>query len=317
MNNLHQYLANCARDYYNGAPTISDDVFDRLSEICGYDDVGAIQHAKIEKHMYPMYSLQKLYEDEGKANPLAGFSRHIDMSPKVDGAALSLLYVDGVLVRALTRGDGVEGTVVTDKFLDSKFVPQAISVMGVLQVTGEVAAPKYIENARNYAAGALNLKDSSEFKTRAVTFFAYSVQPNIFPSFPADMAALSRLGFNTIKDPDIGNIYPCDGIVFRLSDNDEFYAAGYTSKFPRGSYALKERGVAVETTLLDVEWQVGKSGKITPVAILEPCKIGDKEVSRATLNNIAFIRALGIGLGDTVGVIMGGEVIPKITHKVE
>lgn len=263
-----------------------------------------------------MYSLQKLYEDEGKANPLAGFSKHIDRSPKIDGAAVSHLYVDGNLVRSLTRGDGIEGTVVTDKFLDSKFIPQTIPLMGIVQITGEIATPKYIENARNYAAGALNLKDASEFKTRAITFFAYGVQPQIMPNFPADMVALKRMGFNTIKDPEIHNVYPCDGLVFRLSDNVEFYAAGYTSKHPRGAYALKERGAAVETTLLDVEWQVGKSGKVTPVAILEPVMVGDAEVSRATLNNIAFIEALGLCIGDTVGVIRGGDVIPKIVYKV-
>ncbi len=316
MNSIHEYLNLCARNYYNGEPTISDEAFDALSTAVGYDSVGATQHAHIQKHLYPMYSLQKLYEDEGKANPLEGH-KHIDRSPKIDGAALSLLYIDGKFVRALTRGDGIEGTDVTEKFLDSKFIPQTIGIRDIIQITGEVAAPKYIENARNYAAGSLNLKDSSEFKTRAVTFFAYGVQPSIMPNFPADMVALKRMGFNTIKDPEIQNVYPCDGVVFRLSDNEEFYAAGYTSKFPRGAYALKERGVAVETTLLDVEWQVGKSGKVTPVAILELCKIGDKEVTRATLNNIAFIRALGIMVGDRVGVIMGGEVIPVITHKVE
>lgn len=316
MNKIHEYLNTCARNYYNGESTVSDEVFDQLSEASGFDSLGAKQHEHLEKHLFPMYSLQKIYEDEGRESPLRGY-KHIVTSPKIDGAALSLLYINGVLVRALTRGDGIEGTIVTDKFLDSKFVPQTINLDGIVQITGEVAAPKYIENARNYAAGALNLKDASEFKTRAVTFFAYGVQPQIMPNWPADMVALSKLGFNTIKDPDIGNIYPCDGIVFRLSDNAEFYAAGYTSKFPKGAYALKERGVAVETTLLDVEWQVGKSGKVTPVAILESVMVGDAEVSRATLNNIAFIRALGLAIGDRVGIVRAGEIIPQVTHKIE
>jgi DNA ligase (NAD+) len=94
------------------------------------------------------------------------------------------------------------------------------------------------------------------------------------------------------------------------------YSLGYTAKHPRGAYAVKERGASVETRLLDVIWQTGKTGKVTPVAILEPVMIGDALVSRATLNNIAFIRALDIKIGDTVGVIRSGEIIPCITHKV-
>jgi DNA ligase (NAD+) len=130
------------------------------------------------------------------------------------------------------------------------------------------------------------------------------------------MKRLKIWGFNTVKDPELHNIFPCDGIVYRLDNYSEFYAAGYTSKFPKGAYALKERGEAVETTLLAVEWQTGKSGKVTPVAILEPVLVGDALVSRATLNNIAFIRALDLRIGDTVGVVRAGEIIPQITHKI-
>jgi DNA ligase (NAD+) len=131
------------------------------------------------------------------------------------------------------------------------------------------------------------------------------------------MQFLKSEGFNTVKDAEIHNIYPCDGIVHRINNNEDFYDLGYTSKHPRGAYALKERGVAVETTLLNVEWQVGKSGKVTPVAILAPIMVGDAEVSRATLNNIAFIRALDLHIGDTVGIVRAGEIIPQVTHKVE
>ncbi len=316
MNKLHQYLNKCSREYYSGQPSISDEVFDALAVSAGYNSVGAKQHTHIEKHLYPMYSLQKFYEDEGKQTPLQGYV--LDRSPKLDGAALSLLYIDGVFTRALTRGDGIEGTIVTDKFLDSKFIPQEIPLPGIVQITGEIAAPKYIENARNYAAGSLNLKDASEFKTRAVTFFAYGVEnDNPGGTFSSNMQTLSGIGFNTVKDPDIHNIYPCDGIVFRINDTKEFLSLGYTSKHPRGAYALKERGVAVETTLLSVEWQVGKSGKVTPVAILSPVMVGDAMVSRATLNNIAFIRALDLHIGDTVGIVRAGEIIPQVTHKIE
>jgi DNA ligase (NAD+) len=297
-------------------PSISDELFDALAESSGYNQVGARQHDNEEKHHYQMYSLQKFYEDEGKESPLKGY-KDIDISPKIDGAAVDLLYLDGKFARALTRGDGIVGTVVTDKFIESKLIPQIIETTGVVQITGELAAPSHIENARNYAAGSLNLKDVDEFRTRAVTFFAYGIQPAQTESFSKDMKFLRSQGFNTIKDPDIEKIYPCDGLVFRLNNYIEFYNLGYTAKHPRGAYALKERKEAVETVLLDVEWQVGKSGKVTPVAILEPVLVGDATVNRATLNNIAFIRALDLRIGDRVAIQRAGEIIPQVLYKVE
>jgi DNA ligase (NAD+) len=316
MSRIHEYLNKCARDYYAGMPSISDELFDALAESSGYNQVGARQHDNEEKHHYQMYSLQKFYEDEGKESPLKGY-KDIDISPKIDGAAVDLLYLDGKFARALTRGDGIVGTVVTDKFIESKLIPQIIETTGVVQITGELAAPSHIENARNYAAGSLNLKDVDEFRTRAVTFFAYGIQPAQTESFSKDMKFLRSQGFNTIKDPDIEKIYPCDGLVFRLNNYIEFYNLGYTAKHPRGAYALKERKEAVETVLLDVEWQVGKSGKVTPVAILEPVLVGDATVNRATLNNIAFIRALDLRIGDRVAIQRAGEIIPQVLYKVE
>lgn len=317
MNNLTELLDKASEAYYNGNPIMSDATFDKLAELIGYTKVGTSnkQHDNVEKHLYRMYSLQKYYEGEGE-NPLQGI-KNIDASPKIDGAAISLLYVDGTLVRVLTRGDGVEGTVITDKFLATKLVPHTIELNGIIQVTGEIAAPKHVENARNYAAGSLSLKNIDEFKTRAIQFFAYNVEPHITDSFSEDMQVLHNVGFSTIKDSEIHRIYPCDGIVFRMDDNALFDSIGYTAKHPRGAFALKERGASVETTILDVVWQVGKTGKVTPVAILDPIMIGDAIVSRATLNNIAFIRSLDLHIGDCVGVIRSGEIIPQITHKVE
>lgn len=316
MNKIKEYLDEASIKYYMGEPIISDEAFDRLAESIGYSKVGSKQHENVCKHVFPMWSLQKYYEDEGK-KPLEGY-KNLSSTPKLDGAAISILYLDGKLSQVLTRGDGVEGRDITDKFLASKtLIPHSIDLLGVYQITGEIVAPKHVENSRNYAAGALNLKDPDEFCTRAINFFAYGVYPYLTNSFSHDMQALSRLGFNTVQDPEIHKIYDCDGIVFRIDDNKTFSELGYTASFPRGSYALKERKEAVETEILAVEWGVGKSGKVTPVAILKPVMIGDKCVTRATLNNPAFIENLGICIGDTVGVILGGEIIPCITHKVE
>lgn len=316
MDKITEYLMKCSREYYAGCPSISDEVFDALADSVGFNQVGTKQHEDTEKHLYAMFSLQKYYEDEGKENPLSGYT-DIDISPKIDGAAVDLLYIDGNFVRALTRGDGIEGKVVTEKFLTTKLIPHTIDIPGIVQITGELAAPKHIENARNYAAGSLNLNSIDEFRTRALTFFAYGIQPANQKTFRESMELLSKQGFSTIKDPEIQNIYPCDGVVFRLNNYVEFYNAGYTAKHPKGAFALKQRNEAVETTLLAVEWQTGKSGKVTPVAILEPVNINGAVVSRATLNNISFIRALDLRIGDTVGIVRAGDIIPQVTHKVE
>lgn len=315
MNKIEQYLNLASRAYYNGNPLISDDVFDRLADSIGYNKVGAKQHENVFKHYYRMYSLDKYYEDEGTA-PLQEYAK--TCSPKLDGAAISLLYIDGQLVRALTRGDGIEGQDITDKMYARKdLVPLEVKRLDIHQIIGEVVAPKTVPNARNYAAGALSLKDLDEFKLRAISFFAYGVYPHTKRTFTDDMMELEYQGFQSIYAHDIHNIYPCDGLVFRINDNDTFNKLGYTAKHPRGAYAKKERGEAVETTILAVEWQVGKTGKVTPVAILDPIMIGDALVSKATLNNPGFIEMLDLQIGDRVGVIRAGEIIPCITHKVD
>jgi DNA ligase (NAD+) len=317
MKKLEEYLNLCSQAYYNGNPIIIDEVFDALADSIGYNKIGAKSSTNTEKHFKPMFSLQKYYEDENQKCPIAA-NVETSVSVKLDGAAISLLYVDGKLVRALTRGDGTEGQVITDKLLSTNhLVPHKIKTNKIVQIVGEIVAPSHIENARNYAAGSLNLKDIEEFKTRAVSFFAYGIWPYQTASYDQDLRLLKMLGFNTVKEVDLDKIYPSDGLVFRINDNKLFEAAGYTSKHPRGAYARKVRAEHVETTLLDVEWQVGKSGKVTPVAILEPVLIGDAYVSRATLNNPGFIEALGLQIGDRVAVIRSGMVIPCILHKVD
>lgn len=313
MNQLTQFLDIASRHYYAGTPIISDEQFDRLSESCGYNKVGAKQHDDVEAHLFPMYSLQKWYEDEAVTNPLAA-EKNVVMTPKLDGAAVSLVYIDGVFVRALTRGDGKEGRVVTNKL--ARLVPKTISEFGVVQVTGEVCAPLHVENSRNYAAGALNLGSVEEFSTRSVEFFAYQATLPLTGSYTEDLKILKKNGFNTVFDQNLHEIYPTDGVVFRVDSNHRFDELGYTSKHPRGAYARKTRGECVETTLLAVEWQVGKSGKVTPVAILEPVLVGDATVSRATLNNPGFIEALDLHIGDRVAIRRAGEIIPEIVHKV-
>jgi NAD-dependent DNA ligase len=315
MNKIKQYLDQASIAYYAGQPFISDEVFDRLADSIAYSEVGAKQHEHLVKHYHRLYSLDKYYEGEG-TKPLAEIpTNELVMTPKLDGAAISILYINGNLALVATRGDGIEGTDITAKFVNTTRIPQVINLPGIVQVTGEIVAPKYIENARNYAAGSLNLKSIEEFSTRAIDFYAYGVFPNISDSFKSDMYALEREGFNTVFTNDLHNVYPCDGIVCRINSNDKFEAKGFTSKFPRGAYAIKERAEAIETTLLAVEWQVGRTGRVTPVAHLEPVLVGDALVSKATLNNPGFIEMLDLQIGDRVGIVRQGEIIPCIVYK--
>lgn len=309
------FLKKASEAYYRGKPTLSDEQFDMLAERFGFHNIGAKPTGKVQKHIYPMYSLQKHYVDEGEA-PLSCYLDYEKIrSPKFDGAALDITYVDGRLFRVLTRGDGLEGQDVTNKFLVTALIPHKIRLDGVVQITGEIVSPKSTPNSRNYAAGSVNLKDVEEFRTRAITFLAYGIFPFVNESFSDDLKMLSKLGFSTVLDKNLTEIYPTDGLVIRIDDNAEFARLGYTAKFPRGAYALKERGEAVETELLAVDWQVGRSGKVTPVAILQPVYIGDALVSRATLNNQAFIEALDLHIGDRVGIVRAGEIIPQIVYR--
>ncbi len=316
MSKITDFLDTASQAYYNGNPIISDEQFDSLADSVAYNKVGSRTTGKEEKHYFPLYSLDKYYLDDKGPRPLKEV-KEVGCSIKLDGAAISVLYIDGQLTRVLTRGDGITGQVITDKFLGSSIVPQQIAHGGIVQTSGEIAAPSHVPNARNYAAGALNLKDKEEFKTRAIEFFAYGVYPYFTDSYTEDMKILKRLGFNTVKEENLEKIYPTDGFVFRVDSNKLFDSMGYTSKFPRGAFAQKERKAHVETKIIGVEWAVGRTGRVTPVALLEPVYIDNALVSRATLNNPGFIESLGIEIGDTVAVIKAGEIIPCILHKVD
>jgi len=300
--------------YAKGTPIVPDEVYDRLVENTelenqvGYIEVGEQRF----KHPFPMYSLQKVFVGEDK-EPDWDINQTRIMTAKLDGAAVSITYMDGELQQALTRGDGKAGLDITDKM--RFIVPRYINIKGLAQITGEVVAPKTIPNARNYASGALNLKDIEEFKSRDLTFIAYGVQPTITDSWVADMKLVSDSGIEPVTSSDY-SMFPQDGKVVRVDSNKYFESLGYTSHHPRGSFALKTRQAGVVTRLLDVEWNVGKSGAVSPVAILEPCVIGEATVSRATLHNMAYIEALELEIGCDVEVIRSGEIIPRIVKRV-
>ena len=307
-----KFLAYASAKYYEGDPLITDGEFDRLAAQYNYESVGApVDTSRAIAHAYPMYSLQKCFVGE-KIIELP--SDDVIETPKLDGAAVSILYVNGKLALALTRGDGKAGLDITDKMRtlvpNDGFPPKT-----VVQITGEVVAPKEIPNARNYAAGALNLKDIEEFKTRDLTFVAYGLQPSYGKTYLDDIFELQRGQFATVIHANL-NRFPQDGKVFRINDNSLFEDLGYTGKHPRGAYALKEIPEGVITTLENVIWQVGRSGVVAPVAILKPVKVGDATVSRATLHNYKYITDLDLEIGCQVEIIRSGEIIPRVVRRV-
>jgi DNA ligase (NAD+) len=317
MKNIKESLRRAAVAYYKGEPIMSDAEFDRLAELVNYEDVGASSNDNRYPHAFQMFSLQKVFSNEvSTKDPFNSYKDTVIVSPKLDGAAVSLLYVGGKLHRALTRGDGKKGLDITRQM--ETMVPTELrgACLGTyFQVTGEVVAPKTIKNARNYAAGALNLKDINEFKERDLHFIAYGITPTQEPRWSCDLRKLSKYGFDTVMDSDWTQ-YPDDGVVFRINDNTEFESRGYTSHHPRGAYALKQIQKGVTTTLLDVVWNVGKSGVVAPVAILEPIDIDGATVSKATLHNAKYIEDMGLEIGCKVEVIRSGEIIPRIVRRV-
>jgi len=317
MEKIKTILQQASTDYYNGNPTMSDTAFDKLVEISGYEEVGLHSSDNRIPHLHQMYSLQKVFSNEaGTKDPFDNYKGTVVVSPKLDGAAVSLLYVNGQLHRALTRGDGKKGLDITNHL--STLVPTELdSLMGrqAVMVTGEVVAPKTIKNARNYAAGALNLKDTTEFKTRDLHFIAYGLQESWQELWTEDLILLSESGFDTVTQSSWSE-YPDDGIVFRIDSHKEFNERGHTSHHPRGAYALKQIQQGVETTLTDVVWNVGKSGVVAPVAMLEPIEIDGAMVSKATLHNMRYIDDLNLEIGCRVEVIRSGEIIPRIVRRV-
>lgn len=310
--NLKTYLELATIAYNKGEPFISDEEYNALERMLGEQLIVGDSDSYVP-HYQRMYSLKKHYPTD----PDHGFvESQCVRTPKLDGLASSILYLGGELDVSLTRGDGVRGRPITDKM--SFLVPTLVNTdYPVIQITGEIVASAKVENSRNQAAGSLGLLEGFEDRAKelGLEFIAYDVVGGVFDTFIEKMQYLSSLGFRTILDV-AEDEFPTDGVVLRLNSESEFKRLGYTDKFPRGAIALKTVQETKHTKLLDVIWQTGSSGRVTPVAILEPVELGGAKVSRATLNNIAYIQALGLEIGDTVEVVRSGEIIPKIVGKI-
>jgi len=313
--NIRKLLDRAWAAYDSGKPFMSDADFDALSIKYDYNSFGTEPVGKKGEHLYPMYSLKKVFDDEPDPYNLI---EKIE-SPKLDGTAISLLYEEGHLVQALRRGrDGIEGEFVTDKMM--YLVPSKIPTTDTIQINGEVVCDKSIDNARNYASGAFGLKDIKEFETRVsyLEFVAYGILPSIKSTYIKDMVMLDNSGFKTVLTPNIAENFRTDGTVYRENNNSTFERLGYTAKHPKGAFARKQSSaVASELTVLtDVIWQVGRTGKVSPVAIFEEVTIEDAKITRATLHNPGFIEEMELSIGDTIIITRSGGIIPKVLGKV-
>jgi DNA ligase (NAD+) len=309
------------------------------------EQVGApsVLHAPV-RHSRPMLSLEKATRPEQVEAFFDRFpGQPVVVMPKLDGLSLALVFEGGRLVRAITRGDGTTGedvTILVRALVDG--VPQRIDIAGRVEVRGEAvmlrstfaaynaAHPdRPLINPRGAAAGTLRAKDPATVAERRLSFFAFDLDAP--DSAEADLEkGLTRLGFHAADmrhcaDPAAAQAviaaidaqrneldYDLDGAVLRLADRDAYAAAGTRSASPRGALAFKFAAEEKTTVLADVLWDVGKTGKIAPVAHLEPVFVGGTTVTRATLANQEVIRARGIKIGDTVLVRRAGDVIPFV-----
>ena len=196
---LENLIKRAKTAYYSGNPIMSDEIFDYLVNMATEESIGyKSSYERRYKHMFPLFSLQKVVSGIDTA-PDWGSDATV-CTAKLDGAAISILYGGGEFQKSLTRGDGIEGLDITHNI--RHLVPEIIDYEGVLQISGEVVAPKTIPNSRNYAAGALSLKDSTEFKTRDLHFIAHGVSPYPTDNYVSDMRFVSNLGIQTAIDSD-------------------------------------------------------------------------------------------------------------------
>ena len=318
------------------------------------------------RHLEPLLSLGNVFSaeelrafDERVHSGLpAGSKVEYVMEPKIDGLACSLIYENGKLVRAATRGDGVVGENVTANVRTIRSIPLTLkvpegeAVPELLDVRGEVYMPRQafmrlneqraergeseFANPRNAAAGSLRQLDPQVTASRSLSFFAYYlVGEGAQPKHSESLALLARYGFKVSENYKVvenideaikyigdfnelrqGLSYDTDGAVIKVNDVYQQRILGATGKDPRWATAYKYPPEQAETTLEDIDWRVGRTGVLTPTAVLTPVKLSGSVISRATLHNEDFIRAKDIRIGDRVIINKAGEIIPEVLRVV-
>jgi len=310
-------------------------------------------------HQYPMLSLGNTYSK----NELLDFNQRVRKvlgdaameyvcELKFDGVAISLWYEDGLLVKAVTRGDGIQGDDVTDNIKTIRSIPLKLigdSIPKSFEVRGEIVMPhKGFEefnkkriakgedafaNPRNAASGSIKMQDSRQVAQRPLECYCYYALGDVdaMKNHYQSLMQLKKWGFNVAnymgKYADINGVfafidewdehrktlpYDIDGVVIKVNDFHQQDELGYTAKSPRWAIAYKFKAEQVVTRLNNIVFQVGRTGAITPVAELEPVQLAGTTVKRASLHNADIIEHLDVRIGDMVKVEKGGEIIPKI-----
>ena len=292
---------------------------------------------KVE-HNHPMLSLDKT-KDINEIQKFIYYNDYIAMA-KMDGLTCSLKYVNGKLVSAETRGNGLIGEDILHNALQVKNIPKRINFQDELIVDGEIICTyenfkefeSEYKNPRNFASGSIRLLDSKESSMRRLSFIAWDCISGLeeVEKLSTKLLKLNVLGFTVVPfmageysiDDTISTIqsiaqeagYPIDGIVYKYDIISEYEAAGKTDHHFKGGLAYKFYDEEYETILRDVEWTMGRTGVLTPVALLEPINIDGSEVSRASLHNISIMDELGIRYQDTkVMVYKANMIIPQIS----
>lgn len=296
------------------------------------------------------YSTEELEQWCAKLASELGFFPTLTAELKIDGFSINLYYENGELGHATTRGDGITGEVVTPNILTLSSIPKKIAHLSPIEILGEIYIPvadflklneerqaneeKAFANPRNAAAGSIKLKNPEEAKKRHLNAIFYSIGHS--PDLPLQrqselLAWLADQGFPTSgqfrvcasynevrefcdhwENERYSLPYEIDGVVVKVDDLALQKRLGFTAKSPKWAVAFKFKPEEKETRFLEVQYQVGRTGAVTPVAILEPVYISGSTVSRATLHNEDEIKRLDLHLNDTVRIIKSGEIIPKI-----
>lgn len=311
----------------------------------GYEAVDALPK---EAHARPMLSLDKT-KDREALRAFIGEHKTL-LSWKMDGLTIVLTYRDGQLYKAVTRGNGTVGEVVTANARKFKNLPLRISYQGELVLRGEAIITysdfekineeiedvdaKY-KNPRNLCSGSVRQLNNEITARRNVRFYAFtlvSVQGVDFQnSHHEQMDWLASLGFQTVEyrivtgetldeameyfsHQVMKNDFPSDGLVAIYDDIAYGESLGSTAKFPRNAYAFKWADEICETTLKEIEWSASRTGLINPVAIFEPVELEGTTVSRASVHNISIVKELKLGIGDRIEVYKANMIIPQIAR---
>lgn len=360
-------LNNASYAYYNQNPIMPDYEWDKMyDELINLEEETGIvlsnspthnvgysvaDELKEVEHNHPMLSLDKTKS----VDELIEFIGNKDcfLSVKADGLTTSLHYINGKLIGAETRGNGVRGTECLQNVLAIKNVPKEIPYKDELIIDGEtiigwdtfreindkLPKDKKYKHPRNLVSGSLQLLDSKEAASRNMRFVAWRVIKGFEHKAPSeDLFKAKNIGFeiipilksprinqkeelaillNQIRESANSHNIPYDGAVMAVDDYKIAESMGRTDKFFRHSMAYKYEDELFETVLTDIEWNTSKTGLINPVAIFEPVDLNGAITTRATLHNITYIKDMMLGIGDRIRVYRSNMVIPKVHDSID